>query len=774
MPHVAVRPELLYAWNGPSLLITNPRGECGDDQTLSGFFFREARYLSTLRLLVNGEAPWLCEAAAEDSGTLRFVYGYPELREFGGGGSGESGGDPEAGGTTLGPRYRGGDGAGVGDGDDDGGAVGGGDPKGNVIAPRTIDILVTHRVGIAGFVTGIELTNRGRHDVSVTLALELDADFADIIEALEGRRKQNADVSRTGDSHELVYTYGHPDLPYRTRVKCEGPGAWKVRDGAVTAALQLCRQKAQRILVQAAPEDFRNALLPQDIARREEVVRAWRERMTRVTTPGNALVEEAIRCNSRDFASMPLLQEREDEWLALQAGLPLYPALFGRDTLTAGWQASFVDRGESLDASLTRLGRLQSDRDDPWRDAEPGRLVHEVRLGPLARLGRSPLDAYYGDYAGPLMFVIGLAHLYAWTGERDIIERHWDAARRALDWARERGDLDGDGYLEYRTRSPQGVSHQGWKDSGGAIVYDDGSPVPVPVATCELQGYWFAAQQLMAVLSLAMGAAGDARAHRASALELERRFNRDWWMEDEACIAMAMDPDKRLVRSISSNVGHCIATGIVNDEHLPGVVGRLFAPDMFSGWGVRTLSAEHVAYNPLSYHLGSVWAVENATIAFGLRRFGFDTRALDLTRALFDLAGLYPGYRIPETVGGYARGERPFPGAYPRANTTQLWNSTAMMLLVHTMLGLQPVAPVHLLVVDPVLPTWLPEIVLHDLRLGGATATIRFWRDDRGRSHAEVLRKRGTLHVVKQPPPESLSAGIGDRFTALTDRILHH
>jgi glycogen debranching enzyme len=228
------------------------------------------------------------------------------------------------------------------------------------------------------------------------------------------------------------------------------------------------------------------------------------------------------------------------------------------------------------------------------------------------------------------------------------------------------------------------------------------------------------------------------------------------------------------VRAASSNVGHCIASGIVSDEHLPRVVERLFASDMFSGWGVRTLSTEHVAYNPLSYHLGSVWAVENATIAFGLRRFGFDERALELTRAMLDLAALYPDSRIPETVGGYARDERPFPGAYPRANSPQLWNASAMPLLMHTILGLQPVAPLHLLVVDPVLPTWLPEVVLHDLRLGGATATIRFWRDGGGESHAEVVEKQGTLHVIKQPPLESLNAGVKDRFSALFDRVLHH
>ncbi|HEY0972135.1 MAG TPA: hypothetical protein VGE02_14300, partial [Gemmatimonadales bacterium] len=239
-------------------------------------------------------------------------------------------------------------------------------------------------------------------------------------------------------------------------------------------------------------------------------------------------------------------------------------------------------------------------------------------------------------------------------------------------------------------------------------------------------------------------------------------------------VGLALDADKRLVRSVTSNVGHCLTAGIVADEHLPRVVGRLFAPDMFSGWGVRTLSTEHPAYNPLAYHLGSVWPVENATILFGLRRFGFDARALDLAQAMFDLTRLYERGRVPECVGGYTRDEFPQPGAYPRANPIQAWNQSALVLAMHAMLGLQPVASLDLLAVDPVLPAWLPEVTVRGLRVGGATATIRFVRDDSGRSHAEIVEKRGTLRLVHQPPPESLEAGVGDRLAALARSVFHH
>jgi glycogen debranching enzyme len=333
--------------------------------------------------------------------------------------------------------------------------------------------------------------------------------------------------------------------------------------------------------------------------------------------------------------------------------------------------------------------------------------------------------------------------------------------------------MDGDGYLEYLTRSSKGTKNQGWKDSGDAILYEDGTPVPPPLGTCEIQGYWFAAQQLFSVLCWVMGAKEDAKAYWHSAMTLKERFNRDWWVEEDHCLALAMDSEKRPVRAVTSNAGHCLTTGIVSNEHLPPLVGRLFAPDLFSGWGIRTLSTEHASYNPISYHLGTVWAVENATIVFGLRRFGFDDRAVELSRALFDLAALYPDYRIPECVGGYARGDRASPGAYPRANAPQLWNASGFSMILHSLLGLQPVAPLNMLVVDPVLPTWLPELILHDLRLGEAIATIRFWRGDDGDSHAEVLHQRGTFHLLKQPPPESLASGIRDRLGAFIDGVWH-
>lgn len=237
----------------------------------------------------------------------------------------------------------------------------------------------------------------------------------------------------------------------------------------------------------------------------------------------------------------------------------------------------------------------------------------------------------------------------------------------------------------------------------------------------------------MGVMSAVMHEDGDAAAWLSSASALKERFNRDWWMADEQFFAVALDPDKKHVRAVTSNVGHCLATGIIDSQHRAAVVGRMFAPDMFSGWGIRTLSATHAFYNPLSYHRGTVWAVEQGTIIFGLRRFGFNARALDLTRALFELALLYPEDRIPERVGG--------------------------------------LAPAGTLIVDPILPTWMPEIVVRDLRVGRAKVSLRFWRDDNGASKWEVLHKQGTIRVVRQPPPESRAVDVFDRAKGLLESI---
>jgi glycogen debranching enzyme len=336
---------------------------------------------------------------------------------------------------------------------------------------------------------------------------------------------------------------------------------------------------------------------------------------------------------------------------------------------------------------------------------------------------------------------------------------------RAVEWLDRDGDLDGDGFYEYLTRSRDGVHNQGWKDSDDAIVYPDGRSVEPPIASCEEQGFAYIAKLHLSETLWWIGRKKEARWLFREAAALKKRFNEAFWNEEDGFFALALDAQKRQVRSIASNAGHCVATAICDGDKVERVVDRLFQPDLFSGWGIRTLSDQHPAYNPYSYHLGSIWPVEHGTFALGFMRYGLHERTQQIARAQFEAASLFDFYRLPELFSGHARdAEHPFPAVYPNANTPQAWSASTTFCLLQAMLGLYPYAPLNALLVDPHLPEWLPEITLRDLRVGEGTATIRFRRKKDGSSTYRVLRKRGKLHILRQATPWSLTTTFAERL----------
>jgi glycogen debranching enzyme len=376
-----------------------------------------------------------------------------------------------------------------------------------------------------------------------------------------------------------------------------------------------------------------------------------------------------------------------------------------------------------------------------------------MRTGPLAELGLIPQDAYYGSQTTAALFVVALAELWHWTGDDDLLREHLDTARGALTWARDRGDLDGDGFLEYERRSPRGLPNQAWKDSDEAIRHADGRSAHGPIATVEEQAYHILAIERMAEILTALGddEAADAELRRAG--DLRRRWHDAFWMPDASFYAMALDGDKRQVRPIASNAGHALAAGVVPRRFAAAVAGRLMARDLFSGWGIRTLSSDDASYNPFAYHLGAVWPVEQTPIALGLKRYGFDGHVDRLVDGVLRAAELSPGRRLPEALTGHDRGDVPAPVPYPRANSPQAWSASAVIGLVQTMLGLEPFAPLRLLrVVRPRLPAWLPEVTLRGLRVGHAVADIRFRRRADGSAAWQVVGLRGPLLVVPAAP----------------------
>ena len=504
---------------------------------------------------------------------------------------------------------------------------------------------------------------------------------------------------------------------------------------------------------------------------------AFLERATAVGDNGrpraSGRVLDALHQARNDLAALRLFDLDHDEraWVPA-AGLPVYVALFGRDTLTAAWQSAILGP-EMMRGSLLELARWVGRTDDPWRDEQPGKLLHEAHTGPTALLGVNPRQRYYGSITTSGFYPVVLAELWHWTGDRELVERLLPTALGGLEWLDRDSDRDADGFYEYRTRSSDGVKHQAWKDSRDAIVDADGRDVEPPIATCEEQAFVHVAKLHLAEVCWWMDRKDVARRLWRDAHDLKQRFNDRFWMEPEGFFAMGVGPGGQLIRSVSSNPGHCLAAGIVDSERAAVTADRLMAPDMFSGWGIRTLSAEHPAYNPYSYHRGSVWPVEQGSFAMGFLRYGLHDHLEQLTQAVFDAASIFEHGRLPELFSGHARtAEQPFPALYPQANSPQAWSASALFMMVQGMLGLYPYAPLRVLLLDPHLPEWLPTLTLHGLRVGDASVDLRFDRQEGGRTDYRVLETRGRLHVVRQPSPWSLTAGVGERIRDVIESLL--
>jgi glycogen debranching enzyme len=710
-----------FAYSGRSLLITNTDGVIAG-QEAEGFYVEDTRLLSRDELTADGVplTPVVAGAAGSDG-----LLAYAEAPE-----------------STRVPRGK-------------------------------VYIEIARTVG-EGLRSELRIENYHPHDeVCFELAMHLAADFADINETTTGKRLYTADVATTWDAErqELVFRSCHPRLDRAVAVRvAQAPAPVRYEDGALVVALALPphRPVEWRLAIEPIFDGQRRSAPPHVFARPASDLDCVRRQLaaevpTLVTT--NATVARAWQTAVADLASLPLGLDPGPA--APGAGVPLYQHFFGRDTLTIAWQALLAMPTMLRDA-LRLNAAWQGTRIDDWYDEEPGKLIHQARSGPLSLLGVDPVLRYYGDYATAPDFLIMLGQYLAWTDDRATVRELLPVARKAIDWLDRYGDLDGDGFLEYVTRSAMGVKNQGWKDSHDAIVDERGDIIPNPIATSELQAYWYAGLEQAAFVFLVAGDAGYARALLARARSLKRRFDRAFWLEEDGFYALGLGPDKRPIRSVASNAGHLLAAGIVPVEKGAQVVQRLMAPDLFSGWGIRTLSSEHAAYNPFSYHLGSVWPVENGTFALGFARYGRFAELHRLAEGLFAATDLFVGNRLPEAIGGVPRDARhPHPGIYPQSNAPQGWSASMVVLLIQSLLGMRPVAPLGLLLIDPCLPPWLPDLRLDGVRVGRARVDLAFTRAPDGGTRWRVMRRKGRVRVLRQPVPQGPEASIGGRATAL-------
>jgi glycogen debranching enzyme len=639
------------------------------------------------------------------------------------------------------------------------------DARGPRLPQDALEIEIRRRVG-GGMTEQLIVRNNSMAAAAATLRLVLDADFRDISAGDAARytprtvREWDEGLSTLTFDHVAESGSRRMHRASRIRVRHADTPPLDSGDGiefhlslapqgAWTATLA-CESLVDECWRTPPVESFAEAS-PHDLLRL-----AWRRQRAQLES-GNPIFTSAYDTAAEDLFALRAweLDSAPDAWIP-NAGVPTYTGIFGRDSLTAGWQAALIGP-EMMRGALHCIARTQARDDSAWHDREPGKMIHEVRRGPLSELEIIPQRAYYGTQTTSAMFVVVLAEYWHWTGDTSALVRYRDAALGALEWARLYGDRDHDGFLEYERRAPHGLKNQGWKDSDEAIRYPDGRIVDNPIATVEEQAFYWLALQRMAEILVALGEAARAEEFVERAGRLRAQWHDAFWMPDERFYAMAIGPDKQPVRSIGSNPGHALAAGLVPTAHAEACAARLLAPDMFSGWGIRTLSSRHPSYNPLAYHLGSVWPVENATFALGFKRYGLDAPLERLATAMCDAAAHFRSYRLPEAIGGHGREETPVPTVYPQSNSPQAWSASAVVMLVQTLLGIYPFAPAHVLaLVRPRLPEWLPAVTVRNIRIGGATTSIRFERGRDGSTAFDVIDTTGPLFIVEMPPPQEV------------------
>jgi glycogen debranching enzyme len=450
---------------------------------------------------------------------------------------------------------------------------------------------------------------------------------------------------------------------------------------------------------------------------------------------------------ARSLVDLQMLLTRTDEGRIPYAGVPWYVAPFGRDSIITAMQ--LLPYQPHVAASTLRfLAAWQGRRVDDFRDEEPGRILHEYRQGEMANCREIPFIPYYGTIDATPLFVMLLAEYVRWTADLTFASELWPAARAALHWMRHYGDRDGDGYLEYVTRSPLGLANQGWKDSVDAVSHADGRLATTPVALVEVQGYAYAALRDAADLARLLGDDAAAAELRTEASRLRERFNSDFWMESDECYAIALDADKRRCEVISSNPGHALWTGIVDDSRAAAVAKRLLAHDMFTGWGIRTLSSRERRYNPMSYHNGSVWPHDNAIAAAGFRRARLPGAIITIASALFDAARAFEHSRLPELFCGFPRHADYGPISYPVACSPQAWAAGSVFQILTALTGMEADAIRRRITFHaPVLPPWLRFVELHAVRVGSASLDVAISQGREGAS-VELITRRGDVELI--------------------------
>jgi glycogen debranching enzyme len=610
---------------------------------------------------------------------------------------------------------------------------------GTVYIDAKLSVIRRRSVG-DGFHEELTILNHSDKPVSLTVRIDAGCDFADLFEVKDALQKKGTYSTKVQRGKQLVLGYERDSFKRATEISATAPArfdgdglTFKIRvapHGEWATDLEVVTVQPGPSRVQGPRRDprRRNMALQRDLAR-------WIEEAPRVECDWDSL-KATYRRSLVDLAALRFSPPIAGGHSLPAAGLPWFMTMFGRDSIFTSLQA-LPFTPDLAATTLSALGSWQGSRIDDFRDEDPGRILHEMRYGEMTAFEERPHSPYYGSVDATPLYVVLLDEYERWTGDRKLVRDLEVEARAALKWIDEYADLQGTGYIWYRRRNEEtGLENQCWKDSWDSISFRDGRLPGFPRATCELQGYAYDAKVRGARLAREIWK-DPALADRLErdAANLKRRFNRDFWVEDGEYFALALDEDGNRVDALASNNGHLLWSGIVDKAKAKAVAQHLVGRRLFSGWGVRTLAEGEGRYNPIGYHVGTVWPFDNSFVAWGLRRYGFKEEAALIAAGILDAAEFFEG-RLPEAFGGYEREQTKYPVQYPTACSPQAWSTGTPLLLLRTMLGLEPFGE-HL-VVDPALPSSIGQLELLDIP--GRWGRI----DAFGRGRVDVRRKSGS------------------------------
>ena len=653
---------------GTSFCISRPDGDIEPSGT-QGLYFRDTRFLSTWKLLVNGSEPELLAYEPDSPFSAAFV-------------------------SRLRPRSG--------------------------KADSTLLVVRRRYVG-NGMREDLMLRNLADEAAACSVTILADADFAQLFEVKQLMQVARGEPRRTSLEAGLRYEATSHELPRSLDISCSEP-AVASRDTLdlqvvvpPRAQWSVCLQLTLSMDGEPVPARHR-CDGPIEGSTPATRLRAWRRGAPLVESSHEGL-NAAIEQSAEDLGALRIFDGDTTDQAVVAAGSPWFMTLFGRDSLITSYMSLLLDPDLAV-GTVQTLARLQGEQVEPLSEEEPGRILHEVRWG--ARLTGRPGKGqiYYGSVDSTPLFVMLLGELRRWGLEDGVVEDLMVNADRALSWIENYGDRDGDGFVEYKRATDNGLANQGWKDSFDGINFADGTLAKPPIALCEVQGYVYSAYRARAHFAKERNDTETSRRYNEKAERLKAAFNEQFWLPDRGYFAVALDGAKNPVDSLTSNVGHCLWTGIVDEDKAALVAKCLSSPEMFTGWGVRTLASSMCAYNPMSYHNGSVWPHDSAIVAAGLMRYGFVEEAQAIAVGLLDAARAFGG-RLPELFCGFDRAEFATPVAYPSSCSPQAWAAATPFSLLRTLLRFDPSVPEGQLWLAPALPPEIGDLKLTNVPLGG-------------------------------------------------------